>query len=446
MINNLGPDPLVLTAPVASPTSAQWLPVSGVAPATGPSNVAYVVASGGDDATGQIGNMFKPFATIAGALTKAAATLTTINVLCGPGTFAPPGAVPAALTGIVTVAGAGSGITLITTGGDGFALGTTIRNAFVLRGCSLSCGGKFFDVDGTGLAGVDLPGGLLFDDVTFLAGTATIRYVSGRVRFQNCTGTSTGVVTLDTCKAKDLVNSALAMSFIVDDDNDDANKPAGSLGRLMFLCSTASDVTLTAQGSVLSDGGSTLFGTLSGNVMTANAAMTLGPSVIWRGALTTVDFGSADSKRFPNTAVGLLISFTGASITGDFQVGCVAASTLDQNVVADGAYFGSNVTVRFHINMAANTARSELRVNQWSTPDGSGTILPPTFALAVTALGSTSQAVALPFRLPSASYTIAPDLDNATAVYLAVTARSATGFTVAVAIAAGNFRGTLSPN
>lgn len=449
MINNPGPQILIPCYPVASPTALTDLPATAVVPATGPTGTAYVVATGGSDITGRIGNMFLPFATIAGAYARAIVDgLTGVDVLCSPGAFTGPNVVPLGLTGTLTVRGAGPRVTSISIVGNLFDFAGGARGLFTLSGASVSASSSLIKTDGTGLGGTNFAGGITLDNCEILGGSMALSFVAGNFQVRGCTSTAgSGTWTLTTCKTKIISDSILlSFAFVIHDDNDDGNKPAGTIAPLFLAGSEVGAVTLEAQGSIL--GENATLGALSANVLTVNAGVTIGPGIQLNGStIASVGLTGAAAKRLPDTALALTLSFEGSSVLGAFGVACIVGAVNDQTLLATNTYFGGTAPViGEHVNMVARGASSLVPVNTWSTPTATGTILPPTFALVATALAGVAQVVTLPFRLPGATYAIAPDCDDATAVYLAVTARSATQFTVTVVIAAGNFRGTLSYN
>ena len=243
------------------------------------------------------------------------------------------------------------------------------------------------------------------------------------------------------------------------DATDPLSVPGAGSGQLTVMAASfVGLVTLGVSASIVLD--TTSFGAgIKGNPA-APLAVTGGfvPNVTWAGGLgaSNIDFFSAGSE-LPDTASVCIVHFKGAKgysvpfLAGNgvqslasarFKIAGAAANP--QTINLDSTTFVTGVVVTASANCVLTGRGGSWPNAVLSTPDATGSILPPQFTTGPTALASIAQAITFGFRMPGSTYMVAPDLDDSTAVYQSVSPRTATGFTVNVAIAAGNFRGLVT--
>lgn len=463
---------LCVSAGTAGGGDAVWIVTSG---GLGPwSSVLYVDNVRGNDATGTRGDDNLPFATIQAALNamhqfdtvelapqlfSLTVTLTVpatvVNGTCvgAPTSYAPflsfSGSTGGTAISSFTVAlwtfGANLGLsgfvlanmalfstsTVISADGSAYAKDAFFANGLYVVGCNIALGQINTKYAGT------------YRAIRCVVVGSAITHVNGRVAdYWDCY-----------CP-----NPSLLASYDATDPLAATNAQTLSIldGSVVGGADNNACVTLTGQCHLVIDQTATIGG-LKGASLSVSGAKA--PSILCSGFVmgsnsSVLDFASAGAE-LPDTATVLTWNFKGTRFYGNnglntngptairFKV-VGATPTNFQTVVLDSSMTtpGCTLTADTKIHL---TGRGALwPTSTLTTPGTDGDIVPPPFTTGPTALASIAQAVSFGFRMPGSTYMVAPDLDDSTAVYQSVSPRTTTGFTVNVAVPAGNFRGLVT--
>jgi hypothetical protein len=433
------------------------------------SSVLYVDQVRGNDVTGTRGDDNLPFATIQAAINAA---LTDDTVLLSGQRFA--------LTAALTIPSSVVRLTLM----------GSVPNAANNAGASATRPGT--SILGANIDRIDLganPGLTQFNltDIAFSTATAgfysikadgTTTDLTGPTIYVNdCQGINTyakrvaGVSFWGTVGAA--ANSFIGCAFVTLYSNtqfvfdtlisyDNSVDPFVGFGGVVTLLngsvlgqnSAGNKITHTGQAKIVVDQTSTIMGLFGAGLLAPAGGHA--PSVVCSGYINAggINYATAGAE-LPDTATALVFDFTGSRLVA-VNGAAPGGATFVKFKVAGAAVNVQVVTMSDTTTIPSCAITADAGINlvgrggRWpqatlSTPAGTGTIIPPPFTTGPTALASTAQAVAFGFRMGTTAYTVSPDMDDSTALYLSVTGRLATGFTVNCVVAAGNFRSVVTP-
>ncbi len=475
-----GNEYLCVSAGTAGGGDAMWILNTGAGNLGPWSSVLYVDNVRGNDTTGTRGDDNLPFATIQAAINAA---VTGDLIILAPQVFTltatltiPAAAVRLSITGHRESQNSSTpqfGVTLIRfLGGTIFTLGTNLGLSCLQLSSMSIAGATSISADGSSYAaGTFLTFGFTARDVLF-GGALSFKYsaaFTGDVAptLYNCFFAS---ATFASCRSIALVQCvAEGATLIVSNDPTDPLTPTS--GGQLFLTQGCIIGTNTNIGGgtvqfgpgtpqLVIDETTAIGGIKATGLTVSGASVPLLACCGFIGGITNsgvVDFASAGSE-LPDTATALTFDLRGTRlyamrqlpaagapsgvVTAKFKVGGAAGNfqtiKLDSSTALPGCTFTADAKI--HLTMRGADAPSAV----YTTPGADGDILPAQFTTGPTALASIAQAVSFGFRMPGSTYMVAPDVDDSTAVYQSVSPRTTTGFTVNVAVAAGNFRGLVT--
>lgn len=415
----------------------------------GPESFVYVEPPApngrGNDATGQRGNAGRPFATLDAAI---AAALTGDTLSLAPGTYEPPTAQLRAALLRLTIQGSGPQNCVIDAQGLGrpcLDVGGFERELYVIKGVRFAQddGDLCISADGTGAAAGSFftTGALSFGECVFAGGANLFKYV-GTLVLELVTDVVSALpgneTTIESCASVTVLDCVSpTRTWYVLLNNDDALAPTSGgtaqLGPVRFVGTVAlGSLVLAEQGRVLCDTGSTI-GAVSDSglsIPVINPAWLPSPQS-FAGTLASLDLAFPDAQN--------LVDLNGALCLGNVAVTGSVGATNTTRVAARGTVFQGTVT-------AGEAVLADLRGASFSggplgniiTTGSNGAVLPPPVTFPpVNAVLPTTDFV-FGFRCETSSYVVDVDLDDATAAPAPTTVRSALGFSVAPAAAAGN--------
>lgn len=440
-------DYLCISAGTAAGGDAVWVPSSGQGPWL---SVLYVDNVRGSNTTGQRGNTNRPFLTIQAAIN---AMSTADVVQCAPQLFllTAPLTVPATVIrgGVVgatpltfritSTAMPGTNLQL-NAGAAIFDLGANLGLTFweVAQMTLRASGATAIKALGTAYAaGTFLTSGLLVRWVNFENSTTTIdaQYAGGVSVVDSFVGLQVNLIGCGFCTfvrtTANVGNPGGAPITLTWDGADPLSAIGGQFNVISSSC--VGLVTMGKSANLLIDPTSTGAG-VKGNPA-ASLAVTGGiiPNVSWAGSIgaSNIDFFSAGSE-LPDTASVLTLHFKGAKgYSSPFSPGNgVQGLSLARFKIAGAAANAQAVNMDSTILPASATVQANANVNltgrggSWpnatlSTPDGTGTILPPSpLVIAPVAVAANPQTITYPCRIPAGSVAVSAYVasDNASAV------------------------------
>ena len=481
MINNAGALKLV-GVPTGSPSSVQLVDASAAA-GLGPfATVVYVDQVRGNDLTGARGNANLPFATVQAAIN---AMQTGDTLLGAPQLFTITAAItiPAALVrfavagptpiGVVSFSNP-SGIFQIrqtTAGQPVFSLGTNLgltKAHFVNVAMTPGTGAKAILADGSAYAvNTFLSSGLRCD---FSSVTVDAKYCAVTpIQLNGCINNSDlSVVNCAGITLNGMPNFSGSLLATYD-----ATDPLSPTNQTLVTLRNGSQVGGVASGTKLTIGGQvTLYVDQTSSVggLTAIGLSVVGakaPSISFCGYVGSVggiDFNTAGAE-LPDTATALTLDFRGARfyyLTAQSSLATAVVGPAAINIKIAGAAANPQ-TVRMDATMSldtpvAITAHANVNITgrgaRWpnatlSTPDASGSILPPSpLLLAPVAVAAAPQPVTYPCRIPAGSTAVQVSYQTSNAGSVptgVITATTTAGFSAGlVAAGGGNLTASVS--
>ncbi len=421
---------------------------TGASSIVGPSNVLYVDVAG-VDATGTRGNAARPFLTVQAATAQAQ---TGDQVRIGPGSFAIATSItqPAGITGVSWAGSGAPSISLAVSASTtlagaagvavfdlGAALGLTSASISGMLITSTG-GGRCIRADGSLYAANGFLGfGLFIHDVSLTdSGGAALDFKYARTVYgRHIRGNGTTSIVTSGTVSFDMCDMGTAGAMLCSYDGTDVLRTTSQLQVTVRGGSRYGAITLTGQGRFFAD--ATVSATsITGNLMTVAGGFF--PAVQFAGTVGTIDFQSTAAKMLPDTATALTFDFTGCVLSGASALFEVTAPASAQIVNMTGVTGNAAAqTIRANAGIALTARGNAFRAPTYVTA-GTGTINPGQLNLAPVAVAAPT-VFAFGFTVPVATYVVNPMSDTAASVPTAVTARSTTGFSVAVAAAGGGF-------
>jgi hypothetical protein len=439
---------------------------TGAVETVGPADVLYVDNVLGDDATASRGDYARPFFTVQAALDAA---LTDDVVQLAPQSFAIAAAltVPTATTritlqgwgdgnavtvtapaGMTTLVGA-TGVNVIDLGANLGLTRASIRNLTIdfLNGNGIHADGSLYAANGY------LTGTLWLENLEFVqrgTGFAINEKYVRSCRMVNCYGVQStgGALSFVSCSGIEFDHCQFPASacLISYDPTDPLRTTTQNLTRMRAttIGGVGSDRGITLTGTPRLEGDSACrTGFLFGLNLTSSGATV--PSCTWygqvgtSGTLVAFNFSSA-TREIPDSATAMTWDFRGCKFFGSALFKVAGAAANSQTVRMDGSEaYNLATTITADANIALRGTGAVWPTAAITTPAGTGSVAPPSaYALGATAAAAPTTTVTIGFRLPSTTYTVLVEADNATSLPTATTAKTTTTFDIAVTVAAGN--------
>jgi hypothetical protein len=424
----------------------------GTGGTVGPSNVLYVDALVGSDATGARGNAALPFLTIQAAINAAQAG-DTISLAPQSFAIAAPLTIPDTIGRLSIVGSELGGVYWGTTGTQ--LIGASGVDIFDLGAelglIKLELSNMYLEPRGTGIAikghgdlyaaDTFLSEGLALFEVDVWASPAGGMAISLKYAayFSAELGDLAGDKLFTSCGYGEFIAANLTATVgggSLRIDYDSADPLASTVGSGIYLRAGTQGVhvVLSGQAAIFCDASSYIVGGLTANLLTGT-----GPSITWWGTLGTIDFQSTAAKMLPSTATGMTLDFAGCRITGGSALFEVTAPSLAQTVRLNGAV-GSAAAQTIRANAGINLVAKD---NAFRAPTyvtaGTGTINPGQKTYVV-ALAGAVQACPLGFTSPVTTYIAQASPDTFATGLVACVGHAATTFNLQSTAGGGNAR------